>query len=48
MVSNEIIESAVLFFLHDKVDVMKNYDILSIPSSSYNEDEMKTSKTDFV
>ena len=42
MVSNEFIENPVLFFLPDKVDVMKNADILSTAISFYGEDEIKS------
>ena len=34
----------MFFFLHDKVDVMKNDDIRSIASSFYSEDEIKSVK----
>ena len=44
MASNEFIENPVLFFLHEKVDVMNNADILSISTSFYGEDEMKSAK----
>ena len=44
MASNEFIENPVLFFLHDKVDVMKNADILSIAISFYSEEESDSAK----
>ena len=44
MASNEFIENPVLFFLHDKVDVMKNADILSIAISFYGEEEIRSAK----
>ena len=44
MASNEFIENPVLFFLHDKVDVMKNADILSIAISFYDEEEIRSAK----
>ena len=44
MGSNEYIWSPVLYFLHDKVGVLKNDDMLTITSYSYNEDEIKAVK----
>ena len=44
MDSPELIENPVLFFLHDKIDVVTHDDLISICASFYTEEEVKTAK----